>query len=478
MPSPQPEDPHALGLGARRYTEDAILYEQALSSEVRELWWQGQKRTMERLDDLRDVDYLIIGGGLAGATAAEEIRTRDARASIVLVSNEVEYPYHRPPLSKEFLRGEIGTEGEYGAGGVQVRRPEWYRDQHIEVLRGVAAAGLETRSHTVLLVNGRILRYRRLLLATGGVPLRPAIPGADLRGVHPLRTLEDADAIRAELMVPNRRVVVVGARFIGLETAASAMQRGAHVTIVDNRPRAWSDLSPQPLSEYIQRAFSARGATLRYGYAPIAMLAGANGRVAAVRIVPAQGNGTYEDIPCDFVIVGVGIELETELATSAGIHTEPGRGILVNERLETSAPDVFAAGDVITYPDAVTGWMHFEHWDHAIASAKTAAHNMLGAGEAYTHVPYFFSDLFDLSLNMVGYPTPAASLVVRGNPAANHFTALYLAHSRLCAALMVNDDANLDLLRNLIAIQAPLAVDARTLAHPAFNLAALLPRSS
>jgi 3-phenylpropionate/trans-cinnamate dioxygenase ferredoxin reductase subunit len=235
---------------------------------------------MARVSDVRDVDYLIIGGGLAGATAAEEIRTRDARAGVILVSSEVAYPYHRPPLSKEFLRGEIGTEGEYGAGGVQVHRPEWYRERTIEVLRGISAAALETQSHTILLINGRTLRYRRLLLATGGVPRWPAVPGADLRGVYTLRTLEDADAIRAELLVPNRRVVVIGAQFIGLETAASAMQRGAHVVIVDNQARAWPNLVPPLLSEYLQRVFAARGAVLRFDHAPVAFLAGPNGRVA------------------------------------------------------------------------------------------------------------------------------------------------------------------------------------------------------
>jgi 3-phenylpropionate/trans-cinnamate dioxygenase ferredoxin reductase component len=431
---------------------------------------------MARVTNVRDVDYLIIGGGLAGATGAEEIRTRDARAGVILVSSEVAYPYHRPPLSKEFLRGEIGTEGEYGAGGVQVHRPEWYRERTIEVLRGVSAAALETQSHTVLLVDGRTLRYRRLLLATGGVPRWPAVPGADLRGVYTLRTLEDADAIRAELLVPNRRVVVIGAQFIGLETAASAMRRGARVVIVDNQARAWPDVVPPLLSEYLQRVFAAHGAALRFDHAPVAFLAGPNRRVAGVRIAPVQGNRPFEYIPCDFVILGMGIELETRLADSAGIHTEPGLGIRVNERLETSAADVFAAGDVITYPDAVTGWMHFEHWDHAIASAKTAAHNMLGAHEAYTYTPYFFSDLFDLSLNMVGYPTPLAELVVRGSPATHGFTALYLDRGRLRAALMVNDDAHLDLLRDLIAQQVRLTVDVRTLANPRFDLATLLPQ--
>lgn len=428
---------------------------------------------MAHLDDIRDVDYVIVGGGLAGATAAEEIRRQDSRSSVVLVSREVEYPYHRPPLSKEFLRGEIGTEGEYGAGGVEVRRPEWYRERHIELLRGVAAAALDTPSHAVLLVNGQILRYRRLLLATGGQPVRPAVPGADLRGVYTLRTLADADAIRAELLEPNKRLVVIGARFIGLETAASAMRKGARVTVVDNRARAWPDLVPPSLSVSIERAFTSRGATLRYGYRPVALLPGASGRVAAVRIAPAHGSGPSEDIPCDFVIVGMGIELNTQLADAAGIQTRPGHGILVNERLETSAADVFAAGDIITYPDPVTGWIHFEHWDHALASARTAARNMMGARAVYAYVPYFFTDLFDLSVNMVGYPSAALELVMRGDPGANRWTALYLDHGRLRAALMVNDDAHLDLMRVLIARQLPLMVDKQTLAQPAFDLAAL-----
>ncbi len=415
----------------------------------------------------RTVDYLIIGGGLAGATAAEEIRKRNAQGTILIVTTEAYNPYNRPPLSKEYLRAEIGADGTYGNGGVYVQPPAWYDDNTVEVLRGVTAQKLDPRAKTVTLDDGQVIHYIALLLATGGRPRVLRVPGADLPGVQVLRTLDQADIIR-EALAPGQRVVVVGSGFIGLETAASAIQKGCQVTIAEPFPRAWPQMVSPEISQFFQKQFSDRGATLRYGYTVTGFGANKDGSVGSVRIAKADDQSQTEEIPCDLAIVGVGIQLNTELAASGGLAVDPKQGIVVDERLETASAGVFAAGDVAAYPDPVTGRMHFEHWDNAIASAQAAAANMSGGDEPYRHVPYFFSDQFDLSINMLGYPTSQAQITVRGDMAAKKFTALYVQDGTLRAALMVNDDAQMDLLRDLIGtgaqVQGDLADTGRELA--------------
>ncbi len=280
----------------------------------------------------RTLDYLIIGGGLAGATAAEAIRKRDDQATILIVTQEDHNPYHRPPLSKEYVRGEIGADGTYGNGGVYVQTPEWYEDQRVEVLRGVAATQIDTRAKQVTLDDGQVLHYITLLLATGAHPRVLTIPGADLPGIMALRTLDQADSIR-EAIAPEQEMVFLGSGFIGMEVAASAMTKGARVTIVEPRPRAWEALMTPELAEFFQGQFAARGATLRYGCTPQQFNAGADGRVGSVTITNAQGQS--EDIPCNAVVVGIGVQLNTELAQSAGLRVDPRHGIVVDERLET-----------------------------------------------------------------------------------------------------------------------------------------------
>jgi 3-phenylpropionate/trans-cinnamate dioxygenase ferredoxin reductase subunit len=420
----------------------------------------------------RAVDYLVIGGGLAGATAAEELRKQDARASILIVGQESHRPYHRPPLSKEYLRGEIGREGTYGNGGVYVQLPEWYATQSVELLSGLAAVELDTLAKAVSLSDGTVIHYQALLLATGGRARRLPVPGMELPGVQILRTLRDADEIRMQL-ARGRKVVVVGSGFIGLETAASAISLGAEVTIVELFPRVWPSVLSAELSQYFEQQFSRRGAALRYGYTAREFVSGPDGKLAGVSIEPADHSGPAELIDCDLAIVGVGIQLNTELATTAGLEVDPRHGIVVNERLETGAAGVFVAGDVAAYPDPIVGRMHFEHWDHALASGQTAAINMSGGDQPFRHVPYFFSDQFTLSLNMLGYPSSEAEIVVRGNLADDRFTALYVQKGGLMAALMVNDDAQMDLLRDLIAASTPVGPDVKRLADPGFDLASL-----
>ncbi len=401
----------------------------------------------------RTIDYLLIGGGLAAATAAEAIRQRDGQGTILIVGSETPMPYNRPPLSKEYLHAEINDAGVYGQGGIYVQPDEWYDANNVEVLRGVTAQKVDAKAKTVSLDDGQVISYGKLLLATGGRPRRLSVPGMDLPGVHVLRTLAEADAIR-EALAPGQRVVVVGSGFIGMETAASALQKGCRVTIVEPLPRAWPQMVSPQISDFFQRQFSERGATLRYGYSVVGFAENKDSGVGSVRIARADDYSQTEEIPCDLAIVGVGIQLNTELAASAGLAVDEKHGIVVNDHLQTDAAGVYAAGDVAAYPDPIAGRMHFEHWDNAIASAQTAAANMTGGDEIYRHVPYFFSDQFDLSLNMLGYPSSEAQITVRGDMGAKKFTALYVQDGVLRAALMVNDDAEMDRLRDLIAAQA------------------------
>ncbi len=433
------------------------------------------------------VDYLLIGGGLASATAAKEIRKRDPRGSILIVASEPALPYNRPPLSKEYLRGAIGAEGIYGKGGVYVHRRPWYDEQRIAVLRGVAAQALDTAAQRVHLTDGRAYHYRTLLIATGGRARRLSVPGADLPGVYHLRTLDDANILRAQLSVPGKRVVVVGCGFIGLETAAGAVMQEAQVTMIDSHDRFWPRLMPSRLSAFFEDQFTQRGVRIRHQQTVTGFVAGPDGQCAAVRIgpagtrtetrtgAPAVGSRPLEDIACDLAIVGVGSELNTELAASAGLDVDPRHGIVVDERLETRIAGVFAAGDIVTYPDPLAGRMHFEHWDHAIQSGTVAAANMAGGDEPYRHVPYFFSDQFDYSINMLGYPSSDAQVVMRGELATNAFTAFYLERgTTLRAAFMLNDDAHMDLVREWIATSASFP-DAQRLADPNVPLATLAP---
>jgi 3-phenylpropionate/trans-cinnamate dioxygenase ferredoxin reductase component len=429
---------------------------------------------MSAVPEERAVDYLLIGGGLAAATAALELRNRDTNGAILLVGEEEHSPYHRPPLSKEYLRGEINRDGTYGDGGVYVYLPEWYEAERVEVLQGVAATELDTTAKVAVLSDGTAIHYGVLLLATGGRARQLNVPGSDLLGVQTLRTLVDADEIRMQLNT-GKRVVVVGSGFIGLETAASALSKGAIVTIVEPISRVWPGMVSPELSTYFQSQFSRRGATLRYGFAAKEFIAGSDGRLSAVRIEAVDHPGTIEEIGCELAIVGVGLQLNTELAASAGLEVDSQHGIVVTERLETRVAGVFAAGDVAAYPDPIGGRMHFEHWDHAIASGQAAAVNMAGGDEPYRHIPYFFSDQFDLSLNMLGYPSSEAQIVVRGDMDHDRFTALYVQDQALRAALMVNDDAQMDLLRDLIAAEAKVAQPSGRLADPTFDLSSLMP---
>ncbi|MDE3231155.1 MAG: FAD-dependent oxidoreductase, partial [Chloroflexota bacterium] len=377
--------------------------------------------------------------------------------------------YHRPPLSKEYLRGDIGAAGTYGAGGVFAQLPPWYAEQRVGLRTGVAVTRLDPAARRATLSDGAEISYHRALLATGARPRTLPIPGATLPGVYALRSLDDSTAIREQL-VARRNVVVIGSGFIGLEGASNALARGAQVAIVDPVERVWPGMLTPDLSDYLAAQYTRRGATFHLNHAPTEFVAGADGRLAAVTIAPFGGAaGATVTLPAEIAIVGVGVKLNTDLATEAGLNVDPRHGVMVDDHLRASVEGVFAAGDVAAYVDPVMGRYHFEHWDNAIASGRTAGMNMSGGDEHYQHVPYFFSDQFDLSINMLGYPSPDDEVILRGDPATDAFTAVYIRDGAIRAALMVNDDAQMDTWRELIEAAAAPPADRERLADRAVD---------
>jgi 3-phenylpropionate/trans-cinnamate dioxygenase ferredoxin reductase subunit len=386
---------------------------------------------------------------LAGAKAAETLREQGFDGRLVLVGAESVRPYERPPLSKEYLRGEAGREK------VWVHADEgFYDDQSIELLTGRTAVALDPAGHVVTLDGGETLRYDRLLLTTGAEPKRLPIPGGDLDGVLYLRTVEDSDALR-ERLDRGGRMVVVGAGWIGSEVAASARERGLDVTLLD------------PLSVPLERVLGTEvGAIFRDVHADhgVRVLGGTgveafegDGRVERVRTSDGQ------TIDCDVAVVGVGVAPRVELAAEAGLDVRD--GIVVDALLRTSAPDVFAAGDVARaqHPLFIEP-IRVEHWANALNQGPAAARSMLDQGEPYDRVPYFFSDQFDLGMEYSGHATSFDRVVFRGDIAAREFIAFWMTGDRVAAAMNANVWDVTDDLQRLI--RERVTVDDGRLADP------------
>lgn len=366
--------------------------------------------------------YLLIGGGLVSSQAAKQLRQLDPDASITLVSEERHPPYDRPPLSKDFLRGETPADK-------LLYDPEpYFREQNIDLILGVSVERLNQPDKTVSLSDGRQIRFEKALLATGGRPVRLKIPGADLPGVHYLRTIDDSAAIAAEAKA-GAKAVVVGAGFIGLELAASLTQRGVQVTVIESQPRIWARFADATLARFVERYCTDRGVTFR-----------TNESVAQIHrhnqaFTVDLKSGT--SLACNFVCIGVGIVPNVELVQQAELQVE--NGVVVNEYLETSHPDIYAGGDVANYPDPLFGKRRrVEHWGHAEYCGQLAAQNMAGARNRYDLLTYVWSDIFDLHLEFAGDETEHDQVLVRGSLDKPPFTLLYLKEHRLRAYFAVN----------------------------------------
>jgi 3-phenylpropionate/trans-cinnamate dioxygenase ferredoxin reductase subunit len=395
-----------------------------------------------------DQTHVIVGAGLAGAKAAETLRQEGFDGRVVLVGAEDERPYERPPLSKDYLRGEVGREKVY------VHDEGFYAEHDIELRPGRTAAGLDTSSGEVALDGGERLRYDRLLITTGAEPRKLSIPGADLEGIHYLRSVQDSDALR-ERLDHGGVLVVVGAGWIGAEVAASARQRGLDVTIVE------------PLAVPLERVLGAEvGGIYRDVHADhgVRMLLGTGvdafeGDRALQRVRTSDGR----ELECDLAVVGIGVQPRSQLASEAGVAVE--NGIVVDEHLETGVPGVFAAGDVANAQHPFFGErIRVEHWANALNQGPVAARNMLGQSVAYERLPYFFSDQYDIGMEYLGFARSWDRVVFRGDPATREFVAFWLVGDRVVAGMNVNVWDVTDSIRALISSRV--AVDDRRLADP------------
>ena len=404
------------------------------------------------------VKYLLIGGGLASAEAAKQIRRVDAEGSIALVSDEPLLPYNRPPLSKEYLRGEAAESLEFASAAD-------YEELRVTTVLGSAVTSLDAAASTATLDNGEVYTYERVLLATGGSPVRLPVPGADLAGVYYLRNASDADAIGAAAR-EAKRAVVVGAGFIGLETAASLRQMGLDVTVIEMADAIWPRFADRDLAAHVQKLSQERGVEFVMN-SPVAGFEGNNGRVSAVLTEGAA-------VPCDLAVVGVGIRPNTGLAEDAGLAID--NGIVVDEYMRTSAPNVFAAGDVANYPDPIfEKRRRVEHWGHAEYSGQVAGANMAGEEMRYDLLTYVWSDIFDLHLEAAGDEGESDTSVVRGDMDAGSFTVLYLKEDRMTAYFSVNTPAReFPVFQRLIRRKKDLADRLEDLRNTDFNVRQLL----
>ena len=396
--------------------------------------------------------FVIVGAGLAGAKAAETLREEGFDGRILLVGDEPELPYERPPLSKGYLAGESPRDAAH------VHPESVYAERDIELLAGVQATGLDTGRHLVGLADGRSLHYDRLLIATGAVPRRPAIEGIDLAGVHVLRTLADADALRAGITAGGR-VAVIGAGWIGCEVAASARSLGAEVTLVEAGAAPLGVLGPE-LGHFYAGVHRDHGVRL-LTEARVERIEGRD-RVERVRL--AGGDA----VECDTVVVGVGVAPDTRFAAAGGLEIDD--GIVVTADLHTSAPDVFAAGDVALALHPRYGrHVRVEHWANALNQGIAAARSMLGRGDPYERLPYFFSDQYDVGMEYAGLHAPTDRFVARGTLASRPLQAFWLdADDRISAGMHVDDWDAIDPIKQLI--ESDVVVDPDRLADPAVAL--------
>ncbi|HEY4687940.1 MAG TPA: FAD-dependent oxidoreductase [Anaerolineae bacterium] len=365
--------------------------------------------------------YLIVGAGLAAHHAVRGIRERDAEGRIIIVGDEPELPYTRPHLSKAYLMGKRPKDKVY------VKPVSFYAENKAEVWTSHKAAAIDLANRRVTLADGSSIGYEKLLLATGGEPRRLHFDGSNLRGVYYLRTLADSDAIRAA-MLASKRAVIVGGGFIGAEVASAFVQAGVPTTMILTGSMLLERQVGREAGQFLLDTFRAKGATIELGKTVSAFTG--SGAVKAVRTADGQ------EYPADTVVAGVGITPRTELASSAGLAVE--NGVIVDEYLRTSLPDVYAAGDIAAYFDRrYTRRMRLEHWDNAVQQGKHAGLNMTGANLPYDHVPYFYSDLFDLDLQAWGDTYDWDRTIARGSH-KNGLAYFYLKGDRLKAVLIVD----------------------------------------
>jgi 3-phenylpropionate/trans-cinnamate dioxygenase ferredoxin reductase component len=402
-----------------------------------------------------DRGFVIIGASLAGAKAAETLREEGFDGRVTLIGEEPVRPYERPPLSKEYLQGKAEADVAF------VHDPAYYDEHDIDLRLSTPARGLEPADREVVLASGERLGYDAVLLATGAVPRRLAVPGADLAGVHYLRTMADAERLRAAVTAAGR-VVVIGGGWIGSEVAASARQLGADVALVEMGRLPLERVLGPELGAFYRDVHADQGVELHFGTG-IEALRGA-GRVEEVRLT----DGTA--LAADVVVAGVGVTPRTELAEAAGLARD--NGVVTDEYLAASAAGVFAAGDVASaWHPVFARRIRLEHWSSALNQGPVAARNMLGRRTPYEQIPYFYSDQYDVGMEYSGHATGWDQVAFRGDPAGREFIAFWLKDGRVVAGMNVNVWDVADSIAALVA--AGSEVDLSRLLDPDVELATL-----
>jgi 3-phenylpropionate/trans-cinnamate dioxygenase ferredoxin reductase component len=387
----------------------------------------------------RDVDFVLIGGGLAAGNCARWLRRSGADGSILLVGREPDLPYDRPPLSKSYLRGTDTRDDAL------FQTAEWYAEQQIEVLTRTSAMKLDLQARTVKLSNKEEVGFGKALVATGANVRRLNVTGAELEGIHYLRTFGNSDAIRED--AAGKRVVLIGGSYIASEVAATLTELGSRCTMVMLEERALIRSFGREAAIYLHDLLAGHGITL-HAEDELDRFEGADGRVTTVLTKGGRA------IPADAVIIGAGVNPDVMLARSAGLELGDTGGVRVDSRLESGTPGVYAAGDMAEYESVVHGGRHIrvEHWDVAFTHGKTVALNMLGQDVAHDVVPYFFSDLSDWAgIEYVGPAHDWDHEVIRGSVDEGAFSVFYLAGGHVAGALSVGRSEDLQHARRFIA---------------------------
>jgi 3-phenylpropionate/trans-cinnamate dioxygenase ferredoxin reductase component len=398
--------------------------------------------------------FLLVGGGMAAVSAAKQLALCEPQASISIVNNEVHPPYDRPPLSKGFLAGRV-TLRDLEYVGLDELPNLRIRNDHV--------VGLDPPAHTATLLSGGTVAFERCLIATGGRPRRLNVPGTNLQGVHLFRTASDAEALRREAE-PGRRCVIVGAGFIGLELAASLTQVGLSVHVLEGRLSVWPQFGDSELSAVLRRLCEARGVIFHLG-SIVSELRG-SARVSSVLLSSGL------ELPCDLVVLCVGIEPNIELAGDAGISVE--NGIIVDDRFQTSVEHVYAAGDVCNFIDTFAGIRRrVEHWGHAEYSGQVAGRNMAGVLTGYTLLNYVWSDIFDARIDYAGYHFSCEERVVRGALGEKRSCIFYLRRRAVVAYCAFNASQR-DLAVYNRLIKSAVNVSPDSLSDPATELVRLI----
>jgi len=408
----------------------------------------------------RNVDFLLIGGGLAAGNCARWLRRSGADGSILLVGREPDLPYDRPPLSKSYLQGKDSRDDAL------FQTADWYAEQQIEVLTRTSAMKLDLSERTVKLSNKEEVAFGKALVATGANVRRLNVDGAELEGIHYLRTFGNSDAIRAD--AAGKRVVLIGGSYIASEVAATLTELGSQCTMVMLEERALIRSFGREAAGYFHDLLAGHGITL-HGEDELERFEGADGRVT--KVVTKNGR----EIAADAVVIGAGVNPDVMLARGAGLELGESGGVRVNSRLESGTPGVYAAGDMADYESVVHGGrrIRVEHWDVAFNQGKTVALNMLGKDVAHDVVPYFFSDLADwAAIEYVGPAYDWHREVIRGSVGDGAFSVFYLRDGRVEGALSVGRSEDLQHARRFIAEHTEIA-DAHALGDLSTDLETL-----